>query len=327
MFHVLAPFAPIAQGICQAARALPAVRNAGYRRTVPHVAPAAAGKARLRISRAELPAKPLETVVGSSLHRRVAERRGRAFASSEPLSVFPVRRKNPQKPPWGPGAPSASAAHPVFRPGPAHFGSTAVRPRSSAGNAPLVVLFRRAVSVACLAVCAGFIRKARARMSGTDAGNLRRPVCPGQRTRLDFFSIGIRNRFFTPPRTPALGEASCRQKQGPSPVGLVPPPNPEAVPVLAGRRPKAAWDRRCGAVVTRPLFPFARHPIVAPLFPETQCLADATASGFGLDFRLLRGFFTGCRAARGCGFCAFLLDHCFQCCLSIPRLGERERVP
>ena len=142
-------------------------------------------------------------------------------------------------------------------------------------------------------------------MSGTDAGNLRRPVCPGQRTRLDLFSIGIRNRFFTPPRTPALGEASCRQKQGPSPVGLVPPPNPEAVPVLAGRRPKAAWDRRCGAVVTQPLFPFARPPMIAPLFPETQCLAYATASGFGLDFRLLRGFFTGCRAARGCGFCAF----------------------
>ena len=92
--HVFAPFAPIAQGICQAARALPAVRNAGYRRTVPHVAPAAAGKARLRFSRAELPARPLETVAGSSLHRRVAERRARAFASSEPLSVFPVRRKN-----------------------------------------------------------------------------------------------------------------------------------------------------------------------------------------------------------------------------------------
>jgi len=27
--------------------------------------------------------------------------------------------------PWGPGAPSAGLSHPVFRPGPAHFGSSA----------------------------------------------------------------------------------------------------------------------------------------------------------------------------------------------------------
>ena len=237
--HVFAPFAPIAQGICQAARALPAVRNAGYRRTVPHVAPAAAGKARLRFSRAELPAKPLETVVGSSLHRRVAERRARAFASSEPLSVFPVRRKNPQKPPWGPGAPSASAAHPVFRPGPVHFGSTAVRPRSSAGNAPIVVLFRRAVSVACLAVGAGFIRKARARMSGTDAGNLRRPVCPGQHARPDFFSIGIRNRFFAPAPHPGFGRSVLSPKTGSVSGWPRTSAKPGSRPCLGGPSPKS----------------------------------------------------------------------------------------
>ena len=51
---------------------------------------------------------------------RPGSRRGPRFLGA------PLRLPGaPRKPPWGPGAPSASSAHPVLRPGPAHFGSSA----------------------------------------------------------------------------------------------------------------------------------------------------------------------------------------------------------
>ena len=117
----------------------------------------------------------------------------------------------------------------------------------------------------------------------------------------------FRTGALTPPRTPALGGTPCRQTQGPSPVGLVPPPNPEAVPVLAGSPPQS----RLGPALRRRDYfcRFSRSPgpppMIAPVSPENQCLADATAGGFGLDFRRLRGFLRGAGPPGGAAFALF----------------------
>ena len=87
-------------------------------------------------------AAAVRMVVGVSLCQR------RAKGASGPLVLgAPIRLPGvPPCAPWGPGAPSAHASHPVCRPGPAHFGRSADPPTLFSGLRCLSRRLRRATA-------------------------------------------------------------------------------------------------------------------------------------------------------------------------------------
>ena len=177
---------------------------------------------------------------------------------------------------------------------------------------PSAFLCRRALSFAHLPAPFALTaqdgcRTARARAPVRGRKPALRPVCPGHCSMLVFFFHAVSFRAFMPAPAPGFGRGRPVAKNCTGfRVGLVPPPNTAAVPVLAGRRPKAAWDRRCGAVYTSAAYPGRPAPNDSPADAVgTMPRMDAPASGFGLALRCHLGIVTGCRAAGGAAFALF----------------------